>query len=272
MLVLDDINSVAKQIAQKDIEAYTLLESILGRPKKYVGVDRLDYIDHMFGGYCLGRDIAIDYMPSKELQHWLLHTQSASLQGALSGRTLFYRCYGFRQQALNQYIRFLSASIQRCLDHDREYAIDEELRSYEDNNQIIKYDCEDGNIEDHKNRLAHAVIQSIEKQLRVCKIDYDDILVYVRKERLFCQVRFLYHSKDGWVDDSSIISMKESHEHLIALHANARNTTTEALCNCGCQVYDSIGYDDNQLSRDSFFETISFNVEFNQWKQELFRD
>ena len=43
-------NTLARQIAQCDLEALTFLEAILQRPKIYVGATRFDYVDHMLQG------------------------------------------------------------------------------------------------------------------------------------------------------------------------------------------------------------------------------
>ena len=266
---LDIENNLARQIAQQDIKAYTLLESIMQRPEIYVGSDRFDYVDQLYGGYCLGRGMSIDYMPSFELQHWLLHTQSASLHGSISGRTLFYRCFGYRRQAFNQYREFLSMPIPHYLGNNNvQPGIDEELRRYEDSHKIVRYVWEDDTSSAHQNELAHAVIINIKSIISKAGVDYDDVKIYIRKERLFCQVRFAYHCSEGWIADDKIIQMMEAHEHLIAIHANARNTTSKALRDCGCYVSDKIVYDDNQLSGDLFIDEITLCSEYMQWNQE----
>lgn len=256
------------RIEKQDPEASAVLQMILKRPGMYVGSARFDYVEHLFGGYRLGRglEFELDFLPNNELQYWLLHTQSASVSGSISGTTLFYRCFGSREAAFENYKVFLNATI--LLDSNSVYS---ELWTYKEKHNIVPYYWKKDMPPDYYPKLAQTVIDSIIKMIDHAELTYDKLKIYIRKERLFNQVRFLFHSDDKWVDDSEIIAKPKNHEFLIEMHVNAENTTSEALRNCGCDVFDTYNYDDNKLPIGDTFtdEAASFSSEFLRWKDEV---
>jgi hypothetical protein len=255
-------NTVGGRIEKQDAEAFQLLQSLLNRPGMYVGEVRFDYIDFLFRGYCMGRKSKIDFLPSRELQYWLFHTQSASLHGSLSGATLFYRCFGLRDIAFENYKAFLNASLPADCEK-----VEHQLYAYEEAHKTVRYDWEDDIPADHYKKLAQSVYINIKEMLEKAGLFYDGIKIYIHKERLFNQVRFLFHGSNGWMTDSQIIIRPEYHEHLLAIHASTRNATVEGLRNCGYGVLDGGEYGDNILpSHDTFSDNITFFAEFNRWK------
>lgn len=279
-------NTVGGNIEKQDPEAFQQLQSMLNRPALYIGVARFDYIDFLFSGYCWGRTGhpgEIDFLPSRELQYWLLHTQSASLRGTIQGAALFYRCFGSRNTAFENYKAFFNAPLPADCEIDDElyadghlryvyrhlYKVDDELYAYEYAHNTIRYDREEDTLADHYIRQAQSVGTNIKEMLEKAALSYDEIKIYVHKETLFNQVRFLFHGSDGWTTDSQIIARPEYHTHLLAMHANARNTTAEALRHCGYDVFEGGGYE-NLLSfhpfHDMFSDDMTFFSAFNRWK------
>lgn len=255
-------NTIGSRMESQDKEAYSLLQKMINRPAMFVGSNRFDYIDFLFNGYCIGCKSEVSFLPSKEIQYWLLHTQSASLHGSINGATLFYRCFGSRQTAFEKYKVFLETAMQKNLN-----GVDDELYAYEEKYNIVRYEWEDDVPIDHYKKLAQSVYINIQEMLEQTDLVYDEVKVFIRKERLFNQVRFLLHGDYGWIDDSQIIAKPEYHKYLIAIHANARNAKVEDLRNCGYDVFDKINYDNNTIpAHDTFADWMSFSSEFASWK------
>ena len=161
-------NTIASKIAAIDPEILDLLQKILHRPTIFVGENRFDYVHHLFDGYCWGKGVDINFLPSKELQYWLLHTQSSSLYGEISGRSLFFRCFGVRQIAFEQYKSFLNTEMpekwpeieinddpftKRLATHYQ--SVDVEIYSYENKYGIVRHNLlKDGIPTDNINLFA----------------------------------------------------------------------------------------------------------------------
>jgi len=260
-------NSLSNRIAEQDPEAYALLQEIMYKPALFVGSNRFDYVDFLFGGYCWGRGSDIEFLPNAELQYWLLHTQSASIHGSITGSDLFYRCFGSRQTAFDNYRVFIHYKVP-CNPN----CVDSELYTYEEKHNTVRYEWEDDVPPDHHDKLAQNVIENIHKMISIAGFSHDIIRIYVRKERLFNQIRFLFQNREDWIPDDEIISKPENHELLVAIHANARNATTESLRNLGCDVFDTLFYDNNSFpSADTFPDDITFASEYSHWKEKIMR-
>ena len=306
-------NTVASKIAEKKPEAFDLLQKMLDKPAMFVGTNRFDYVYHLFSGYCLGSGADLEFMPSKELQYWLLHTQSASLSGEISGRSLFFRCFGIGQIAFDQYKAFLYAKmpekwpeidanddplVKALAAHDQ--GVDVEIYSYESNYNLVRhnlindgiptdntnfiraavksikqfgevrYNWTDDIEPDHNIKLAQTVVDNVYKMIRNSDIEPDELKIYVRKERLFTQVRFLYRCGQKWSDDSAIIASSDNHALLIAIHASAKNASSEALRECGCYVFDNQDYEFMFVPDISVYnDGKTFYSEFSYWKDEI---
>ena len=256
-------NTIGSRMKSQDKEAFSLLQKMINRPALFVGYNRFDYIDFFFSGYCIGCKSDVSFLPSKEIQYWLLHTQSASLHGSINGVTLFYRCFGSRQMAFEKYKEFLETVMPENLN-----GVDDELYAYENEFNIVRYEWENDVPIDHYKKLAQAVSIDIRTMIDQTGLLYDEVRIFIRKEKMFNQVRFLFHGDYGWIDDSQIIVKPENHNFLIAIHANARNATAEDLCNCGYDVFDKTYYDNNVLPpHDAFMDWMSFFSEFTSWKE-----
>ena len=261
-------NTIANKIAEQDPEAFTLLQKIINRPAMFVGTNRFDYIDCLLTGYYIGRGTGVDFLPNKEMQYWLLHKQSATLHGSISGRQLFYRCFGYKNLALENYKAFLYADLTQIPQHFK--GIDYEIYAHEENQNIVRYEWEEDIPSDYYEKLAQAVLNSINCMISQSGFVYDLLKIYIRRESLFCQARFMFHDTDGWKDDNEIIVKQENHEYLIALHTNARNARKEDLQNYGCDVVDVQDYDDKLLTlNDSFIDKITYSSEYLRWKNDV---
>ena len=183
--------------------------------------------------------------------------------------------------------------------HDK-WGVNFELYAYEERNNMVRYDfLKDGipkdnllfvkaavkSIEkygdvrfdwaddvscDHHKNLAKDLINHIENLIRNSNYSYDKLKIYVRKERIFTQVRFLFHNSDGWNDDYDIIKKPDNHETLIAIHANAINASTEAMRECGCDVFDMEDYVFKFVPDASVYvDEMAFYSEYLRWRSEI---
>lgn len=257
--------TIAAKLSAQNPEAFALLEKIMSRPGMYVGTNRFDYVEHFLSGYSMGHDF-IEWLPNIELQYWLLHAHSASLHsGSLHGRSLFSRCFGVGKIAFENYKTFIASSAQVI-----QQQVHSEIYAYEEKNKTVRYDWEDDVPPDHEKNLAQTVLDGIHEMLRRTDMVCNKLKIYVRKEPVFCQVRFLFYGANGWTDDSKIIANPDNHSLLISIHANARNAKTDELKKCGCDVFDGQDYSD-----DGFFFTgkitddMTFYMEHLRWKEKV---
>jgi len=260
-------NTVGNKIKTQDTEAYQTLMSILKEPHLYTGRSRFDYVDFLFQGYCKGRKINIDFLPDSELQYWLLHTQSASIHSLeLNGRALFYRCFGLGSFAFVNYISFLGTPLPLSLGS----WVSEAIYWYEQRYKLVRHDCEDDAPPDCSQKTAQSVRLIIQEMISQTGTLHDDIIIYIRKECLFTQVRFMFYVNNEWKDDTQIISKPEYHGHLIAIHAYARNSSVDNLRNLGYQVFGNTDYDDSALPlHDSLINKTTLSQHFTHWKYSL---
>lgn len=88
---------------------------------------------------------------------------------------------------------------------------------------------------------------------------------------MFTQVRFLYRRDQEWSDDCAIIADHNNHDLLIAIHANAKNASSDALRECGCDVVDKQDYDFVFVPDIAdYADEKAFYSEYLQWKNEAF--
>ncbi len=252
-------------LKKQDLETFELLEQIFKRPGLYVGSPRFDYVNLYIDGFCDGRRLETKLLPSKELQFWLLHTQSSSLHGTITGGTLFYRCFGVNKHAFENYKVFLNAPLPKEFQY-----VDEELYSYEKEHDIVKYKNESNEAISHNIELAKSIYSNIEKMINRSSYFFDEIKIYIKKERLFNQVRFMFKTNNEWIPDDEIIRDKANHDLLISIHATVRNATVENLRNCGYDVFESQNNYLNNLGRyDVFHDDLIFLTEYTKWKNNV---
>ncbi len=249
--------SLSNIFKERDIEVYNLLERILKRPGLYVGIERFDYVELFFNGYFYNRKSEISILPNKELQYWLLHNQSASINGTVTGTTLFYRCFGIRKSAFESYKIFLNVSLPEKLKY-----VDEELYQYEKNHNIVSLE--------HNLKLVKTIYDDVCEMVRNAGFEYDEIKIYIKKERLFNQIRFLLKSNNDWIEDSQVIEKPENHNLLISIHSKVRNATTENLRSCGYDVFDCIDFEKNLIEAEDIKEEVMLLTEYNKWKNGVF--
>lgn len=240
----------------------------------YVGSNRFDYIDYLFSGYCMGRKNEVNFIPDAEMQYWLLHTHSVSLHSnSISGRELFYRCFGSGDTAFKKYKEFICAELPQ-----NPVSVSSEIFSYEDEHRLVYYNWTDIDAKmgndippGHYEKLAWLILETIREMIARAGLAYEKLKIYIYKEPLFNQIRFLFYADDCWIYDNEIISKPENHELLIALHANARNTAVEELHNCGYNVIDTQNYHGETLFSEiySISDEKSFFTEYLHWKNEI---
>lgn len=226
-------DTIAGRIASADPEAFDLLVKMLSRPAMFIGVSRFDYLQYFFDGYCKGRNNSVNFMPDREIQYWLFHNYSASFSGDIKGDSLFYRCFGAEETAFEKYKELMYYGLDFCSG-----SVTDEIYAYEEEHDLVRYEWEDTE-PGHFINLAKAVSDNIMQMIVSSGYRAEDIKVYIRKERLFTMVRFLYRSGSEWFDDRNIIADPENHKYLIAAHANAKCATADALKDMGYFVNDA---------------------------------
>jgi len=262
--------TIGECMAAENPIAFELLQKMMVRPAMYLGTSRFNFMDIFFQGFAWKHE-SFCLLANRPLQYWLLHTQSASLHsGEMVGRQLFYRVFGVRDIAFENYKAFLDAYLSEETED-----ISFELFSYESEHNTVRYDWEDDVPLDHHEQLAKNVVNEITGMISRAGHTHDALRIYVRQEPLFVQVRFLFHTTDGWNDDAAIIAEDENHDALIALHANARNASAEALQACGCDVNDEIEFSNSWENCEvSDLESLvtdetTFFTESLRWKEEV---
>lgn len=269
------MQTIKNLFEEQNTKALTQLEKMLAKPGIYLGTIRFDYLYEFMNGYVFNQfeqsmstgnqKSMFDMMPDAILQYWILRTQIAALSsGELHARTLFWRCFGTKAMAFEQYNSFINYPYPMILaSHSSEYAmasvqsknlnaagcVSNEISCYEKKNNLVRYDWEDSIPADFYDNMAISLITDVEAIAKNSILAYDRFRIYIRREPLFIQVRFLFHLHDGWHDDIEIISKydnsNEIYELLIGILAKARNCQTDALIKAGCEIFDYIDYSNN---------------------------
>jgi len=186
----------------------------------------------------------------------------------IKGDTLFRQLFGVSRLAFDQYRFFLdSATPFIPIGSENVYS---EIEHRTDNLGIEPfYLHEEGEYPDeYYNELAKDVVDIITSMILNTNTTYDQVKIYVRNEGAFRQIRFLFHTKNGWVDDSNVISFHKNHSLLIDAHVKIRCTTAKALRNNGCDVFDEQSYDYSKHPTTGVFtDDMTFHSEYLRWKQ-----
>jgi len=267
-------NTIGERMADNDPELYDFVKIIMDKPGAFVGSNHFDYVEYLLEGYTWRRKPFISWYRDAELQYWLLHSQSASLHsGEMRGLSLFYRCFGSRDTAFNEFKNFLKAAAP-----ENPMFVYQEIYDFEEKNDTVQYGYTPIP-EGHYQKLAKSVFDIIRDMINKSGFSCDKLKIYIRRESLFTQVRFLFHSENGWIDDEKIIAVHDNHELLIALHANARNAKAINLKKHGCDVFDAKEVDNsfsftkkNNITHGLgriVSDKISFSSEFLRWKEKI---
>ncbi|MCL2082474.1 MAG: hypothetical protein FWH04_04460 [Oscillospiraceae bacterium] len=250
--------TLGDRIKKQDPEAFELLQNVIGRPGMYVGEIRFDYIGHLFTGYYMGKgeNCKLNFLPNLELQHWLLHTQSATLDTlSLDGYTLFNRYFGAGKMAFEKYKEFLNVPMPQI-----SQGVNSKLHDYCKKKNIICWDDEVPDVpSSYYLNLATEVLGIAKEMIGRVGLTYDKLRIYIRKERLYNNIRFMLYGKNGWSDDREIIAIPENHELLIEMHAKARVADAKTLRECGYDVVDAQNW--CEFSSDDMY------TEYLRWKE-----
>lgn len=188
----------------------------------YVGTARLDYIQHFLSGASLCKhsyepNLKDEWNINYELQHWIMTNQSACIRHActLNGWSLFYRCFGSGARALMYFSKFLHDDIPKPV--GAENRSPHEICTAYDIYNLTNVLCDD-----EKNDFEtckHSIIGIIRNMIEEKDEEYDEVRVYIHRTRYFSQIRFIYHTPNGWHDDADIIFRQGNYQNLIKLHA-----------------------------------------------------
>jgi|GEM_PF-1862343 len=261
------MKTMAEIMEQQDPETFAMMQKIMALPGMYLGGSNFKYMDMFLFGHAFARTSrpsSFCPMPNRPLQHWLLHTQSASLRVCtLNGQSLFYRMFGSRELAFENYKDFLKA----CLPEDPE-EVSFALTDYENEHDIERHYFEEAP-PGYNEQLANNALGEITGMIIRAGIAYDSLRVYVRRDDYFLQVRFLFHTADGWVDDTELIAKEENYTVLLAIHANARNSSAEAFRACGCDVNNKAKRRSSLDFAGMITNKTAFLSEYRKWKESV---
>ena len=270
-------------MAKYEPKRTALLLRIMERPAMFFGTARFDYMYHFLNGYDSWPCEKKAYKKAKRLrrkfyddirftmEYWLLHTQSATYHGCLTGWSLFARCFGCGQEAFDAYRTYLCS----CFSRDIE-SLDYALYMYGHEHKIPFHIGYDITPEEHE-RMAQIVLGNIKDIIHNAGLAYDQLRAYVCRDDYFLQVRFLIHNDSGWMDDSALIMNPENHDLLIATHAYANNASEAALILCGFDVFDTRNRDDRyeawmDTNRQDLPYDLTFASDYAKWKNEIINE
>lgn len=286
------MKTVEMLLAEQNPKAFALLKKMLKRPGLYFGITRFDYLYEFMNGYTFDQfeqniasgnhDNEFNMMPDAIMQYWFLHKQMAALgSGEMQARELFRRFFGTKDTAFDNYNNFLTFPVPEVSskhpgDHTMEHFSSEhpningniywEISCFEKNNSLIRYDWEYDIPADFYDNMARALVADIEVLIKNDGFSPDMMRIYIRREPLFTQVRFMFHA-EGWHDDTTIIGNPEYNERLIGIIAKARNCKTDALTKVDCDVYEQIDFS-NSLDNCEINDEKTFSYQYQRWKNE----
>lgn len=207
----------------ENLDEKSLLKELMKRsPSLYVGAPRLDYLQHFAGGFMMSSWHNKAHpnneftLTNYEMQRWLLTDQSTIIRhnASLNGWSLFYRCFGCRQLALSNFARYLHSDIPKFRDDTMD-------------DLILGAPCVARDVANLQRSLEKPdiskygpmVISLIKEMIHGECDTFNLIKICVTRDRLFCQIRFIYHTQAGWRDDATIIANPGNYENLLKLHA-----------------------------------------------------
>lgn len=224
---------------------HNLIKLIAKRPAAFVGKGRLDYIDNFISGLYMYRSQFTDnkmlWNFNDNMQKWLFLKESASIAGraSINGWSLIKRCYGNDYEACKKFNDYVAeVPFDECESPFR-YNKVISAKTYGISNRLNKFyeEYENGdsntNLVDNEylneellkqlyispNKSYESIIPYVQKMIPEA---YDDLWIYIKYERYFLQVRFIYFSKDkGWVESTSLVDQEDYYLRLIFLHGYA---------------------------------------------------
>ena len=203
------------------------------------------------------------------MEHWLLHTQSATYNGSLTGHSLFSRCFGCEKEAFDAYRMYLHSCFPEGLE-----SVWHTLFSFEDKHELDRYYREDDVPPDHQQKLAQGVADAVWEMLRRDGQAYDQLKIYMRRDNYFLQIRFLFYGENGWQSDDELIVNPGNHDLLISMHAHGRNADEAVLKQYGFDVFDTRtspgeGRNGQWLHWMDLPYELSFATDYARWKSDI---
>jgi hypothetical protein len=211
------------------------------RPGLFIGTNRFDYMQLFYYGWDAFSQIHVyRWMSDYDIQRWLFLKESVSIYRAASidGWTLMQRCYGNRQEAIDQFksmldeIELSSRDEYNFMDtvsrHIRQVYllykwgnIDRQEAEFNSKVSADYYPVNDM-IRDAIGNVSHSYESIIPIIARMISEQYSDLWIYLHYERYFLCIKFLYHSeKEGWVENIALAHQQDYYRNLVVLHAYA---------------------------------------------------
>lgn len=272
--VLPNENDTEKSICELDERSF--VRYVAKRPGIFVGAVRLDYVQHFISGFSFGNEKFENgeyfWLLAYEMEYWLMQNQSISIRHAASitGWELFFACFGVRAKAMQQFSAFLHSQVPPP-------GVEGPRSGVTASKIFAKYAKWHYDEKRPIQECQKTVIDCIEDMVSNAEIEYDELLIYVRRKRLFAQVRFVMHTLNGWVEDTAILGRPENYGKLINLHAYIDCLDDEQLKrltdhNLHKKRYASV-FIDEETENDAFSfgdqevrDEESFYHHFEEWK------
>lgn len=191
------------------------IKMILTRPGMFLDTIRLDYFEQFLRGWYMSyysRNPKLCWNSNYDLQIWCFQKQGAALKGAVSltGWSLFKRCFGIKEHALNLFKKYYEELIHHYTDKKEDtigYLIAESsrfLKDKEENRKTLE-------------SFSYTIVEMIKDMFPI--ID-DKLVIYLYADDYYEQVRFVYQdSKKVWKDSLIFYEQERYKKKLIQLHA-----------------------------------------------------
>jgi len=214
-------------------------------PTMYIGKNRFDYIQHFYQGWHMFHSALIyNWMSSYDIQKWLFLKESVSIQTtSLNGWILMQRCYGNRQEAIDQFREMVE---QIDLSNGDEYHVADTVAwhiyqiysvckwnrdrtdwaksigfMYNSEASAYYYPLND-RIKSIIGVIEHTYDSILPLVARMINEPFSELWLYLHYERYFLCARFLYRSTGGAWNESTVLSCQaDYYNDLVILHAYA---------------------------------------------------
>ncbi len=231
-MVNESVNPSDTAEYRHDLEKF--LRAISCRPGMYVGKPQLNLVEMFVSGWLSGRGRSTHWWDSVyDIEDWMFLKHSVSRCACnISGWHLLSHCFGTQDTALSQFEELVDdvapaftikrnwSTISRQLSEidfsSHTQSLPDEnytrfVRKHEDVFKLLNKRLS----REQKSLLIVPIIEEIIRE------EHTDLAIYIHNYMYVRQIRFLYKTKDGWVDNTSLSHHPDYYEQLICLHAFA---------------------------------------------------
>lgn len=251
---------------------------VMKRPGMYIGQMRLDYLRVFMQGH-VGAIADMDntwfendnWEFFRDMQQWLFMYESVSMQASsLNSWSVFFRYFGKDQLAMSRFSAFLRADVPKVnfiyenqLFHDN--TINGEIYG------VLEHDDKESVT---IKQMKAFILQTVMEMAGEIDVEYDEVRIYVRKDKFYLQLRFVVHTQNGWFDDTAIIRNLDNYERILKMHAYLHKLESADIHEIRCyekKVYtyldDTELFDKTPMNLGSdITDDTTFYHDYLQWK------